>query len=225
MGSAASVLRKLPKADRPKCAATTRAGTPCKRDRGAGTDHPGFGHCANHGGNTESGAKAAAREIETWLGAELDMEPHDALLLTVRRAARWEAVCAREVARLDPDHVIVRFEKTKREYSPRIRFDEAADEWTTEGTVIESTVETSTVAELHIWVREHLKALDQLSRLAKTALDAGVDERRVRQLEESAGDLATWLGPFLTELGVMGDQRTPAIVRKHLMLLEGGQAA
>lgn len=36
----------------PKCGARTRAGTPCKRPAGAGTDHLGQGRCKHHGGKT-----------------------------------------------------------------------------------------------------------------------------------------------------------------------------
>lgn len=32
------------------CGATTRAGTPCRRPQGWGTDHPGHGRCKLHGG-------------------------------------------------------------------------------------------------------------------------------------------------------------------------------
>lgn len=210
MGTAASVFRKLPKAERPKCGATTRTGGECKRDAGAGTDHWGAGHCANHGGKTQSGEQFAADQVAILLGAELQMEPHDALLLTVRRAANWEAFCAIEVAKLNDDDLVVTHRHEREAWG---------------GDNATSYVDTTSAAELHIWVREHQKALDQLARLAKTAIDAGVAERQVRLLEQNAGELATWLSPLLTELGVMGDKRTPAIVRKHLVLLEGGKAA
>lgn len=207
--AAASVFRKLPKADRPRCGAKTRAGTPCGREAGAGTDHWGAGNCANHGGKTQSGEQFAADQVAIRLGAELHMEPHDALLLTVRRAANWEAFCALEVAKLTDEDLVVthRHEREAR------------------GADATSYVDTTTAAELHIWVREHQRALDQLARLAKTAIDAGVAERQVRLLEQNAGELATWLSPLLTELGVMGDKKTPEIVRRHLVLLEGGRAA
>ena len=34
---------------------------PCKLQAGAGTDHPGWGYCTTHGGNTQAGKKHAAR--------------------------------------------------------------------------------------------------------------------------------------------------------------------
>lgn len=38
-----------------------QAGEQCRRAKGEGTSHPGFGYCSSHGGNTPSGKKAAAR--------------------------------------------------------------------------------------------------------------------------------------------------------------------
>src|SRR5689334_12019786 len=41
---------------------TTRDGY-CRKTKGQRTDHPGYGNCNDHGGNTEAGVKAAAREM------------------------------------------------------------------------------------------------------------------------------------------------------------------
>lgn len=227
MGAAASTIGEGDaKSEKALCGAqtTSRQGT-CRNRAGFGTDHVGSGKCKLHLGSTRNGKKAAGRELAIRLGAELHMEPTEALLLTVRKAAMWEAFCAQEVARLDPDQVVVRFEKEKRDYSPRIHFDEATEEWTTDGTVIETTVETSTVAELHIWVREHLKALDQLARLAKVALDAGVQERQVAAAEQLAGGLARVIDAILTGHGITGKDRKPEVVRAALQLVELRQAA
>lgn len=50
---------------KPKCPAQLRngprAGDPCSHSAGQGTSHPGIGYCAQHGGNTPAGKKAAAR--------------------------------------------------------------------------------------------------------------------------------------------------------------------
>lgn len=211
--AAASAPPKTEKNTKPNgaCGARTksRAGF-CRNRAGFKTDHVGTGRCHLHGGATISGRKTAARELALRLGAELHMEPHDALLLTVRRAANWEAYCAAEVAKLDPLELVVQHRHERDAYG---------------GENATSYVDTTSAAEMHIWLREHQKALDQLARLAKAAIDAGVQERQVRLLEQNAGELATWLGGLLDDLGVKGDKRTPAIVRKHLVLLEGGKAA
>lgn len=53
--------RKLTDAER--CGALTQQSTPCRSAKGARTDHPGYGNCAKHGGNTEAGIKSAMRAM------------------------------------------------------------------------------------------------------------------------------------------------------------------
>ncbi len=80
-----------PKRWRP-CGAKTRAGTPCQRPRGWGTDHPDSGRCKLHGGSSPSGRKHATREAALEfavgaLGAEVLASPLDAIEQSVRLAA------------------------------------------------------------------------------------------------------------------------------------------
>lgn len=49
--------------DHERCGALTREETPCRSRKGSRTDHPGYGNCAKHGGNTEAGIKSAMREM------------------------------------------------------------------------------------------------------------------------------------------------------------------
>lgn len=138
------------------------------------------------------------------------MEPHDALLLSVRRAANWEAYCAGQVHELEPDEIVIE------------RFRERIVHGSTG-----SYVEHSNDAQLHLWIVEHQRALFQLARISKTALDAGVQERQVRLAEQLAGQLADVLRAILDELQLTPAQqkRAPAVVRRHLVALEGGAAA
>lgn len=46
-----------------RCGALTGSGTPCRNMKGSSTDHPGYGNCSKHGGNTEAGVKSAMREM------------------------------------------------------------------------------------------------------------------------------------------------------------------
>lgn len=73
-----------------KCGGTARNGRPCTRPAGWGTPHVGYGRCKLHGGNTPSGAqygaKLAALAQMPALGGEVDINPLEALLYTVRRA-------------------------------------------------------------------------------------------------------------------------------------------
>jgi hypothetical protein len=90
--------------DDERCGAITKAGTPCQAGRGASTDHPGYGHCAKHGGTTEAGNKAAMKEMGRDLVVQYktqfsrfggdrrdasiaSLTPEQALLEEVRRSA------------------------------------------------------------------------------------------------------------------------------------------
>lgn len=46
-----------------KCGALTQKGTPCTNSKGSSTDHPGYGYCNRHGGNTQAGIKSAMNEM------------------------------------------------------------------------------------------------------------------------------------------------------------------
>ncbi len=87
-----------------RCGARTQTGNKCRSRKGAGTNHPGYGYCARHGGNTEAGVKSAARSMGRELvtrykndflkfgGDRRDpsiatLTPEQALLEEVRRSA------------------------------------------------------------------------------------------------------------------------------------------
>lgn len=70
-------------ADFARCGAKARAGRPCRKPAGAGTDHLGHGRCLHHAGSTPNGRIAAAREQAAAeaarLGVEIETDPHEAL--------------------------------------------------------------------------------------------------------------------------------------------------
>src|SRR4051794_9133098 len=81
---------------RKTCGAQTRRGSECGRDPGWGTDHVGFGYCKLHGGCTPQGKTYGARlkalaELGP-MGGEVDVNPLDALLYTVRRGSGLAAL-------------------------------------------------------------------------------------------------------------------------------------
>lgn len=60
----------------------------CLLAAGWGTNHPGFGPCKFHGGSMPSHIKAAAKKrLGVLLGAELEIDPLNALMWTIRLAA------------------------------------------------------------------------------------------------------------------------------------------
>lgn len=76
--------------------------------------------------------------------------------------------------------------------------------------------------DLHIWIRTRQHCVDRLAKFCKMALDANVDERRVRLAENHGEDLARLLKGLLSDLKLTEAQRkeAPALVEKHLLLLE-----
>jgi hypothetical protein len=189
------------------CDARTRSGGLCKLSAGWGTDHVGAGRCKMHGGSSSTGRTNAARLQAAELAAELDLEPHDALLWSVRLAAGEVQFFTAQVAALEQDALVVEHE--------RHRVGDLA------------YTETSTRAELNIWIRARQDALERLAKYAKMAIDAGVAERHVRVAERYGELLADLVGGILTDLELTADQQkqAPSVVRRHLELFEGGQAA
>jgi hypothetical protein len=76
------------------CEAKNRAGNPCRRPAGWGTDHAGFGHCKLHGGSNPSGKKYAAKLERTWRDSLA--EDIDPSLKVIRQLRDGEDVNPRE---------------------------------------------------------------------------------------------------------------------------------
>lgn len=87
----------------------------CQVQKGSRTDHPGYGTCAKHGGNTEAGVKSAMREMGADLARKFKAEqrfggdrrdpslatltPEQALLEEVRRSAAFVRFLEERIAR------------------------------------------------------------------------------------------------------------------------------
>lgn len=100
------------------CGARTQPGAKyptCHSSKGARTDHPGYGTCAKHGGNTTAGVKSAMREMGQDLARRFKSErrfggdrrdpslatltPEQALLEEVRRSAAFVRFLEERIAR------------------------------------------------------------------------------------------------------------------------------
>jgi hypothetical protein len=175
-----------------ECGAKTRSGGKCKKQKGWGTEHLGTGRCKLHGGNTESGTMAAAKEAAVVMGQALDVEPHDALLTCVRIAAGEVAYCSSMIGDLE-----------------------------------KPTESTMFGEQLNIWIQVRQKAMLSLAKFSKMALDAGVAERQVQVAERYGEMLATLISGILGDLDLTKGQqkKVPAVVTRHLQLLEGGAKA
>lgn len=189
------------------CGAKTRAGKPCKRVPGFGTDHVGYGHCKSHGGCSPTGNVHAARLHAASLAIVRGIDPHEALIEAVAQASIWERRCRDKVAVLADDQLTSAYRKTRTGPDGK-------------------TVEESNEHRLNVWVSAHLRAVRELASIAKTALDAGVEERRVRVAEQFGSQIAELMGRVFAELDLTPAQtaKAPAIVGRHLRMLEAGPA-
>jgi hypothetical protein len=170
--AAALLMEPAASTDPSICGARNRQGNPCGNAAGKGTTHLGYGRCANHGGNSPTGkahgAKLAAIAAMPPTGGEIDVNPLDALLYTVRRAAGlalW--------------------------YRAKL---EAAS---LEG------------ANPEPWATLEAKALGDLNRWGKAAVDAGVAERLVRAAEHSAERIGAAVEAMFTAMAAAGVELTP----------------
>jgi hypothetical protein len=158
------------------CGGRTRRGTECGREPGWGTDHVGFGRCKLHGGCTPNGKAQGARLMALAelgpMGGEVDVNPLDALLYTVRRGSGLAALY-----RLQAEAC-------------------AAD-----------GKDAAMYADLEA------KALADLARWAKMAIDAGVAERMVRIAEGTGERLASALEEALEGVELPPGQRQVVVQR------------
>jgi hypothetical protein len=165
----------------------------CQRPAGWGTTHPGLGKCRNHGGSVATHAASAARhQAVEFMGAPKDINPMDAIIWCIR-------VTAGEVEWLGNELVKIT----------------AKEEW------FEHTVMGK---QMHVLQRTRAEAQDRLVKYSKTALDLGLAERSVRLAEQFGQTIARLLEGIREdlELNTKQKERWPIVIRKHLILLQGG---
>jgi hypothetical protein len=204
---------------KPRCGANAKTtGQPCKRGAGAGTTHPGWGLCSNHGGSSPGGAKQAERiKAETEAAAAvvrfaLDMTaitPGEALLREVRRSGamvEWYAYRVNQLPESDLTWGITK--QTVRQDA--------------EGA---QTVEVERQARQHILVVLLREERLLLTKVAAEAARSGIEERLTRQVELEGALMVRLLNAVLgdPELGLTALQRAviPNVVPRHLRAIGG----
>lgn len=179
-----------------RCGAKKPNGSTCKSWAGAGTDHVGWGRCKFCGGASPNGMKAAVKEQVASLSNEIDIDPHDVLLRTIRLA--WGAVqwCAQVIQSNEYALTLARnegdLERVIGLEKRLLAFQTIYGEW-----------------------------IDRAAKHAKLALDAGIEERKVRIAESEAALVAEVIRGVLDGLQLNQEQQAiaPALVRKQLLLL------
>lgn len=187
-----------------RCAAQTRSVIGyCERWPSAGQ-----ARCRMHGGASPQalaaarrrGEHAAAAQAVRTLGLPREVEPDEALTEELHRTAGAVTYLGSEVAALPADGLYQRYLGTG-------------------GVLWERP---SVLVELYSVER------DRMVRVARTAIDAGLQERQVRLAEQLGGLLAAVLEGLMgdPELNLTAAQRAvaPAVVNRHLALLAGDQA-
>lgn len=179
-----------------------RAGELCQVRAGAGTEHEGVGRCARHGGNTEAGRREGAWVVAHGFARSLDVTPWEGLLTAVKIAAGRVAWIEGKLAGAQVDRQLepVNNESTS----------EAGRDEDHQGT------------NLAYWVKQAEVWHDRLARVSKLAIDAGVAERLVRQLELEAQLMLRATHLTLDELGLDVETRERAlgIMSRNLLALE-----
>lgn len=199
--------------DKRLCGGPRKNGAKCTRPAGWGTDHPGYGTCKLHLGNTRTHQAHAeaekARRAVSEFAARRDIEPTEALLEVLGIRAGMAAFLTEQIAFMESsDQLVVT--------------NSAGDD------------------KPSVWVEMLDTALREYGRVAKACADAKIDERRIR-IEESIGRQLSDVirrvldGVFsgLLELGVTSEvlevfqvEKVPGIVRASMasLVLRGSMA-
>jgi hypothetical protein len=167
----------------------------CMKKAGWGTDHQGVGSCKYHGGSTASHRASAERrrQIE-FMGRPKDISPLDAIIWAIKIAAGEVEWLGSQIAEINNKN-----------------------DW------IEFTIQGQ---QLHVFQRARGEAMDRLVKYSKDAIALGLAERAVRMAEQFGATLARLLEGIYADMKPYllpeGTSVWPIVVRKHLILLEGG---
>jgi len=189
-----------PERDKPLCGGKRRGegtGKTCTRPAGWGTDHVGAGRCKLHGGGTPShrqaGQRALAEKAVATFGLPREVDLREALLEEVYRTAGAVDWLHQKVQALQAEEVI---------WGKAEEVDKQSGEFP--GT------DVTHKAAVHVWVQLWREERTHLVKVVKLALDAGVEERRVRLAEQQGSLLAGAIKAILGDLDLSPDQQTVA---------------
>lgn len=196
------------------CGARNRKGGVCQHEAGWGTDHPGYGQCRLHYGNTLNGRISAARQMAedaaVKLGFPIPTEPAEGLQLCVDLARAHVEFWTLRIAELGSgDAVGPLTTKVKRDAGGK-----------GDGSYEQETKGPPTA---HIYIRLQAEAMERLARFSEMATKANVAERRQQLAEADAGELVRLFTKVCDALGLEAEQRqvAAATVYGHLQLVEG----
>ena len=177
----------------PLCEATKTdgSGDTCKHQAGWGTDHPGYGPCRKHGGNTRNhraaATKAQAADTVEAMSIPVDTSPEDALVAEVKHVAGDVRFLRDQVHALGGDltqHV--------------------------------ATQGGGGYDAPSVWIDLYWQAHDRLVKVCAATIKAGIAERQVRLAEQHGELVAQAIRAMLDDLGVEITPEVQGVVRRHL---------
>ena len=186
-------------------------GQGCFQPAGQGTVHRGAGRCVAHGGARREGRAEAGWQVSHAFAGELDCDPWEGLLRAVRLAARKVAYCEFVIGSATSDLEL------------EGRFGRGDDGLLTHPDTGEP-LGAGQLRNLSFWVGKGELWTERLARYSKMAIDGGVAERLVRQVELEGAALGRVLTAGLTELeGEVSDEllaKVRGAMRSELLALE-----
>jgi len=179
----------------------------CNLPAGSGTSHAGVGLCYRHGGNTERGNREGAWIVAHAFARALDVTPWEGLLTAVKIAAGKVAFCEQKLAQAEVDRQL--------EPPSENAISEAGRTHDAQGT------------NMHYWVKQSELWHDKLARVSQMAIQSGVAERLVRQVELEAQLMLRATSLTFEELGLSEDVRERAlgIMSRKLLELEAAETS
>lgn len=189
------------------CGAQKRQGAPgdtCRRPAGAGTPHPRYGRCANHGGNTPTQVHGArldmARDAAVLYGVPRDVHPIDGLMEEYHRTMGLVEALEAMVAQLSPSEIWWGVQSVEESQA------EASDGGAEPMAPPERKVKSG--AALNLQVRLFNEERDRAVRIAETILKLDLESRRVELNQAHVAVLVQIL--LSPELALSEDQRRAA---------------
>ncbi len=190
-------------------------GKPCPKFAGQGTPHRGAGRCLAHGGLKRAGKAEGAWIVAHAFARELDCSPWDALLKAVRIAAGKVAYTEWVLSQASNDLEL------------EGRFGRSED-----GLLLHpdtgEPLGGGQVRNLVFWVQKNELWVERLAKYGKMAIDAGVAERLVAQVEVEGAVVGRVLTAALGELeGEVSDElmaRVRGALRRELLAVEAESA-
>ena len=211
-----------------KCGHPKRDGNTCKRAAGERTDHHGWGRCWLHAGNSPNGIKFAVklmaedrRRQMTFYGVDLpELGFAETLAEEVHRSRAivvWLQLLIQQW-RTDDEDVVVH----GGDGSPEVLAKAPGTGLPKLGTVVYFD-KGGTVAptEVAAWLARYMEERQHLARVTKMALDAGVSERLIAVVEQSADAMVTAIRGFADEAGIELTPERLAILGRHLRAVDG----